>query len=292
MLNQTTRAWCALLILFFTSTPLYAENNQTFINNWREDIDYLHQQLEGRHIDLYHRISKSEFIHELTQLKQGLPTMDQSQITLGLMALVKKIGDGHTQFAYWGSTHHRFPIQLHVSNNKIYLVGISPKHQRLLGMELISIDNTPIQKVIDLITPLLQSVENPYSQMQRLAETIPVSEMLFGLRIIQNPTQTTLMFADTNGVKNFATLSAEKTPALIELKAKPPAGFKKYRTKLAGVDLFLNSTHRVALINFKAYPHHGMSEFASELPDIFSDHKIQKVIIDLRRNGGGNFLSD
>lgn len=294
--SKITR-WPALLILILivTAAPRADEARLSpdAVKAWREDIDYLHKHLERRHINLYHRISKEEFVGELHQIKQRLSELNPSQVPLELMRLVKKIGDGHTQFAYWGQTHHRFPLELQVFDGDLYLVAISPAYKHLLGMQLHKIDKQSTNEIIEQLKPILQSVENPYSEMQRLAETMTVAEVLKGVDIISDIKNAEFSFVDEAGKGHNINLSSQygqNNYMLTELTAKLPTGFVKHRAALKGVHLHLNKTNRTALIRFDSYPHTGMTAFAEELCGFFSDADINNVIIDLRQNGGGDFF--
>lgn len=287
--------WLPLAILIITATSHAdaASLSASAIKAWQEDIDYLHQQLEKRHINLYHRISKEEFTGELNRLKQQLPELDPAGVPLALMRLIKEIGDGHTQFAYWGQTHHHFPLKLQMFDGDLHLVAIPPAYRHLLGMRLGRTNKHPVDVVIDQLKPVLQSVENPYSEMQRLAETMTVAEVLHGTGIISEINNADFSFIDETGREHRISLKSHKAdsaPKLTELRATLPSGFIKHKARLDGVELFLDKKKGIALINFDHYPHTGMTAFAEKLCGIFSDAAIRNVIIDLRRNGGGDFF--
>jgi hypothetical protein len=288
--------WLLLIILTTITAASHADNqimSATMAKDWREDIDYLQQQLEKRHINLYHRVSKEAFTRDLDQLKQQLPELTPSSVPLALMRVVKKIGDGHTQFAYWGQTHHHFPLKLHVFDENLYLVAVTPTYKHLLGMRLDSINQHPVDDVIHQLIPILQSVENPYSEMQRLAETITVAEVLQGLNIIPTYKEAEFGFIDEKGTRHnlrFKSLDSDNSIKLAELIVKLPSGFVRNKASLSGVELYLNNVQQTAMIRFDNYPHTGMTAFSEKLCGVFSDKNIRNVIIDLRRNGGGDFF--
>ncbi len=285
----------ALFFICTLSTSFYAKPStaeSAFVKEWTEDINYLHRQLELRHIDLYHQISKPEFESALNAIKLQLPELNQSQVALELMRLFRKIGDGHTQFAYWGSRHHRFPLELTVFDEKLQVTAIPPKHKQLLGAELVFINGIAIGDIVQRLRPLLQGVENSYSEMQRLAETITVAEMLIGIGIATQDKAVEFGFKDIHGNRFNITLASNK-PGPVEL-ARPgsqaPASFIKHNASIKGVELLLDTKMHTALIRFDSYPESGMSEFAEQLSGIFSQHNIRNLIIDLRENGGGDFF--
>ena len=288
--------WLLLIILTIITAASHAEDqimSATMSKDWHEDIDYLQQQLEKRHINLYHRVSKEDFTRDLDQLKQQLPELTPSSVPLALMRVVKKISDGHTQFAYWGQTHHHFPLKLHVFDENLYLVAVTPGYEHLLGMRLDSVNQHPVDDVIHQLKPILQSVENPYSEMQRLAETITVAEVLQGLNIIPTYKEAEFGFIDEKGQKynvRLKSLESDNSLKLTELTANLPSGFVRNKAGISGVELYLNHAQQTAMIRFDNYPHVGMTAFSEKLCAVFSDKDIRNVIIDLRRNGGGDFF--
>lgn len=274
-------------LLFFTQSSMSLTTE-----DWAEDIDYLYKTLEERHLNLYHKISKEEFTRELNLIKQQF-NQKPGSTPLALMRLFQKIGDGHTQFAYWGNPHHRFPVEFYMDNGKIYLTGISDKHKHLLGMELAAVNDTPTANIIQQLNPLLQAVENTYSQQQRMIETIGVGEMLYWLGIIKNSKEANFYFTDAQG-KNYSiqlkALNADNPAELTRIEPKLPTDFIQYNTRLDGMEMFLNTKMKTAIIRLNTYPHRGMSEFAENLPQIFNQHQVENVVIDLRKNGGGDFF--
>lgn len=286
----------ALLFICTISAFCCADSSPTpndTVARWTEDIDYLHQQLEQRHMNLYHQISKPEFVATLDRIKQVLPTLSQPGISIELMRLFRKIGDGHTQFAYWGNTHHSFPVEFKVFNNKLHLTGITPNYKQLLGMQLVSINGVATERIAQQLKPLLQSVENPYSEMQRLVETISVAEMLAGIGVITAGATVEFGVEDAHGNRFNAHLSSRdssKPAKLVRLSPQVPASFVRHNASITGVELLLDTANKTALIRLDSYPRTGMTAFAEKLAGLFAKHNIRNVIIDLRENGGGDFF--
>lgn len=113
-----------LVSLLLSSTTAICAENKQLIDAWRADIDALHQELETRHINLYNKTTKQEFTRQLTQIKAELPEWSATELRIQLMRVVKQIGDGHTQFAYWGGEHHCYPIELRMFDGELRLIGI------------------------------------------------------------------------------------------------------------------------------------------------------------------------
>jgi len=297
----------ALLIMLCSATTSYAltpsiKDSQTNhlrtkqIEQWREDIDFMQQQLEQRHIHLYHQINADFFSKKLAQIKQQLPSLTETGLTIGLMRLIKQVGDGHTQFAYWGGKHHRYPLELRLFGEDLRLLSIKPEYQHLLGATLVAINGVPIEKVRTLLTPILQGVENSYSERQRLCETINVAEVLHGLKITQDLQGASFTFKHPTGeqhsvILNSLTRPQFKTQAMSSLKPARPINFTLHDISTEGIDLLLSNNGRIAYLDFHHYPtFSAMKDFTDDLIDLLREKKTREVIIDLRNNGGGDFF--
>lgn len=266
------------------------------IEQWHSDIDFMQQQLEQRHIHLYHTISADFFSNELTRIKQQLPFMTETSLTIELMRLMKQVGDGHTQFAYWGGKHHRYPMEVRVFDEELRLIRIEHQYKHLLGATLVAIDDLPIKKIRALLIPILQGVENSYSEKQRLSETINVAEVLHGLKITESLQQANFIFKLPSGEERSIRMSnltprQLQTHAMSSLTPPKPPNFTLHKISTEGIDLLLSNNGQVAYLDFHHYPTFSkMEDFAEDLIGVLRKQKTSNVIIDLRNNGGGDFF--
>lgn len=263
---------------------------------WAMDIDALQRELESRHIDLYHSISRTELTEQLEAIKRQLPELTQPQIMVALMRSIQKVGDGHTQFSYWGALHRRYPLRLRFFEDDLRVVGADSDNQDLLGMRLHRVGETALPEVIERLKPVLMGVENAYSERHQLATTLPAAEVLNGLGIATSIQSAEFVFMDNQDKRHTRLLTsrpADKAQQAVTHTLEPelPESFLPNRRSLEGLGLYLDPAQSVAYIRFDRYPtHRKMERFARELKAEFSRHKIRRVIIDLRYNGGGDFF--
>lgn len=270
--------------------------NTQQIEHWREDIDVMQRELEQRHIHLYHKVSADFFSKEVARIKQQLPAHTETSLRIEFMRLIKQVGDGHTQFAYWGGEHHCYPLELRMFGTELRLIGITQQHQHLLGAILVAIEDVPIAQLLPLITPILQGVENAQSEQQRLIETIRVAEVLQGLNISKSLEQTKFTFKLPDGKLQSVTLNSLSSEQfarhnLSSLKRALPTNFTKHKISNEDIELLLSNNGQTVYLDFHHYPSFfEMKIFAEDLTALLRDKKTRNVIIDLRNNGGGDFF--
>lgn len=292
---QTFRRLLFTFYCIILSSNLFAQDS-SYIKQWTEDIDYYHKTLAQKHIDLYHKISEEDFAKEIHQIKSSVYNSSESEIILQLMALTRKIGDGHTSFPIWGIAHHKYPLAIQKFGNDWRVIQVSRKHQHLLGKKLIKIDDVTIHKIIEKVAPVSQFVENKQSEKTSVAYHLKVAEILFTLGITKKELEATFMFMDDAGQTYPQTLKA------IESKQYESSNFAKFEIAHPSIEKPDSSTtnklwfspignRQAVYIKFGAYPSfEGMNTFATEVLTHLKINATKQLVIDLRGNGGGDFF--
>lgn len=274
-----------------TAPPLTA----TEVQHWRTDIDVFHQQLERRHIHLYHRIDRASFTTELAKLKASLPNLHRHQVMVEMMRITRLIGDGHTQFAWWYGDYYRYPVELMAFGSDWRIVKTAPAHAALLGGRLSAIDDIAIADIVSRLSPIVPGVENAHSLHSNLPYTLRVANVLYGLGITDRLDRARFTVVDDEGRQQVVTLSAlnaeqYRAAVTMPLAQTPPfPGEPLLRT--AGISLSLNRATKTGYIRFDSYPDWPeMERFAEASYQALQANTVRNLVIDLRHNGGGDFF--
>lgn len=285
-----------ILLTFLTISNTFAQSIDQ--KAWTEDIDFYKTNLELKHIDLYNKISKTEFEKEIQQIKAGINTKNDVDIIIDLMRLTRKIGDGHTAFSLRGVKTHLFPFEIYNVNGKWRIIKVTNEHKDLLGKILIKIDGKGINEILKEVSKVAQYIENEQSEVIRTGEYLIISELLFGLKLTKNEFQATFTFLeDVSGKENSILLNA--------LSKKDYYGntdFESYKTIIPELQKPIVTKHdylwfspikdtKGVYIKFESYPSfEEMEKFGESVLNFINENSIEKIVIDLRNNGGGDFF--
>ena len=279
------------LLLACTSNLAWSSDSITD-SHWQEDISIYLEKLEQGHMKLFHTTPKELFHNKVEALLKQLPKLSDNRILVRLMEVTRMVGDGHTSFPLWGPKLHKFPFKLIAIDQRVFVSATTNKNRDLLKNELIAINGRPIVEVFESLAKLVPFAENAYSTQVRVAQYIPMAEVLNGAGFINSDYSASFTFRE-NGESIHKNLSAnvsqkfEKTALL--------SSFNPH-VKVASVDEWLwfssSSDKRSVYVKFQRYTDRdSMTEFAGKLLSFINENQSENLIIDLRNNYGGDFFT-
>lgn len=255
------------------------------------DLDYLCQELEARHKNLYFNITKEEFLRQAEKIRRQLPTMTEADYYYALCSLISRIGDAHTAAHITTFEIPQSPLAYEMSmfEGKWHLLRVLPEHQAYLGYQVTAINHVPIEKVQELAKSLI-SYENEVYLLGAFPQVAGVLEALQYLGVVP-PAETgiTLQIMEDAGSPtqtiSIPALSIDQYLTDWSVSLSPPT--EKLHDyygvqELSPKDLYIQYN---TCAEDPAYP---MADFATQLEQLVQTSNHKKIIIDLRRNSGGN----
>lgn len=290
---KNTILFFALLLFSFASV-----SQELSKDAWLEDLKAYQSGLEEKHIDVYNKISKDDFDEELDKIEASLSDKTDLEITLDLMRLTRKIGDGHTAISVRNLGFHRYPFEVRNFDGDWRVVKVDREHSNLLGLKLVGIENKGIHSVEKKLADVVQFVENEQSLIVRTGENLTSGEVLYALKISEEKTKASFAFSDDSGKKTSVELTAltqqeyyEET-AFSELSAGIPQIAKPKETELDDFWYAPILGTKGLYIHFETYPaFEEMMKIGEEMVAYILENNIRQLVIDLRNNGGGDLYT-
>ena len=283
----------SIIIFFcFLVNLSIAQENRT--ENWQSDLQTYQRELESRHIDLYSNISSANFEIELDQIISKVEALTDWEIAVALMQLTRKIGDGHTSvsFANWATNY--FPFEVKKISGKWRVTKTTYEYSDLLGSTLVKIENFSMVSVEDQLANVAQFVENRYSKTIRIGEYLPLSELLYALKIIESTSKANFTFVDDQGNVIQRSMVSYPKEQLKQLNYRVlhigiPEFEKPQTTDFDYLWFTHDAASKTTYIRFDSYPSfEQMIPFAEKLVGSIIQNQTQHLIIDMRFNGGGD----
>lgn len=281
------------LSIFIVSVfnPLFAQSLKKM--PWKEDLEIYKASLEQSHINLYHSITKADFTKEWNKIYNNIESLSDFEITLKLMHLTRLVNDGHTAVSLRNISTHRFPFEVKWIENRWYVVKTLNKDKHILKASLETINGMPIDIVTQKISKIAQFVENEYSLKDRTGSYLTMAELLFNINMIDSINEATFSFRNNNNELIHLKLNTitndiwENSNLSMVTLSVPEITIPNS----SNPDLWFTSISdtKAVYINFESYPtFEEMQVFGEQLVSYIQKNQMKKVIIDMRKNGGGD----
>lgn len=118
---------------------------------WREDLRFLASEMERRHKNLFHSVSRERFAAAVADLDARIPKLQRHEIIVGMMRIVAMVGDGHTRLDPLKDEAFDFrslPLKLYLFDDGLYVRAASPEFKDLVGARVARFDGVPVDEAL------------------------------------------------------------------------------------------------------------------------------------------------
>jgi hypothetical protein len=280
------------LMLAILLTACTAQNATTNISAdaWRADLRYLAAELPRRHTNAFHTTSRERFAEEVAKLDAAIPRLTNDERVVGLMRTVALVGDGHTHLDLPPS-FPRYPIELHWFGDELRVVAAGVSYPAALGARVIAIGDVPLVDLMKRTTELVPRGETEGRTRETAAMQLTSPEVLHGLGVIADRERAPFVLDKPAGERVTVTLSPARIGDYSSWRmagAEPRPLYLRNLNQVWWTE-FLPDTQTV-YFSFSAYPQEAeFRERANALGKLLDDSRARRLVIDLRRNQGGDF---
>ena len=262
--------------------------------DWQADLEQLANELPLLHKNLFFNQEKEQFNTSIRILKERVKNMDIYTIVMEIAQIVAAVGDAHTMVAV--PRHNRLPFACYWFQEGIFITSTLPEFEDLLNHKVVKIEGLSIDRVIERVSRIVAH-ENRSFLMSQLPEYLICTDILFGLGIADNIKSVKITLENSKNEHLDVIIPTIKygdwqSESLYE-KSRMSTGLPLYRKNK---DKYFwsefNQAKKLLYINYnncKNMPGYTVEEFSHQLiTDIKNNEEIDKLVIDLRNNGGGN----
>lgn len=291
------------LILLVLHQAIQAQDTAR-IHNWNKDLEYLQQELPKKHYNLFATRSKKEFEAGIRAIQAEIPNLTDFQIALKTQQLIARFGDSHTManFTIFLDNKQALPLGLLWAGGNIYIIQTSTRHREILGCRLAAIEQTPVKTVTDSLSTLF-TIDNRAIVKAQIPRFIPYLQLLgfFGFTkgepvtlALQTPAGQDITYnigAEVPDKEHRASFQPDSVSFSMKNRNLFFTGNYDPQAKIyhilynkcwsKEIETEYGNPERAAFMpSFKEFEENIFRTLHQELPD--------KIIFDLRYNGGGN----
>ena len=255
---------------------------------WRADVDYFAKELPKRHKNAYHAITPEQFTAAVASLRTRADRAPDDEMIVGLMQITAMVGDCHTRVNL-SSSLHQYPIGVAQIEGSYRVVRGAASAAALVGGKLRRIDDTPIEAAVARIRTIIsqQEKENDVLIAAFTPQWFSVAEVMHGLGVTKNSASARFTVLLDDGSERSAEVAAIDIAAKPEWRAAATSQPLHRRHMAESLWFTWLEEAKTVYVNFRNYEDLGKK--ARELWSFVDSHPAQKIVIDLRQNGGGDF---
>ena len=275
-----------------TATKDVAKMSRT--EGWKYDLWLLDRELRRIHYAPYKYVNQKDRAVMIRKIDGGISSWSDEKILVEMMRYVASFGDGHTRLSFPKVIRPR--LQFFHFNEGIYVTAAHSDHRSLVGKRLIEVEGKPVESLFPMVEPLI-----PRDNKQGVKGLTPFfitnPSILKGLGLKVEIDKINLTLQAEDGTKEIVAVpcSADFQPKpdwaimprnaeILALKNRSKNYWFEYLPEQKAMYFQYNS-----IANEKEEP---IDKFAKRLFLEIDDKKVEKLIVDVRWNGGGNtFLS-
>lgn len=301
-----------LLVTIVLAVAVNAHAADSDAERWREDLAVLARDLPKHHKEPFHTVTQAEFDAAVAKLHQSIPDLPRNQIIVELARLVASIGDGHTRLGlptfdangYLGLGRdyldadpkigfRQYPLRLYVFDDGIHVIAASAGHESIVGGKVLEIGNAAADVALRAVSKIAFH-DNEMSRTHRAAVAMTVPEVLNALGFIDDMDKGRFVVE-----KDGQRVTIELEPVDVEevltwTDARTQPGTASPRWLKDPVEPYWFEylpESRTLYFQYNAVrqkQEEPLALFFDRLFKFAAEHPVERFVIDLRHNAGGN----
>lgn len=284
------------LVAFLLLTVSAAAADAARDNAWRQDLDTVATELPRRHPNLFFHTPRAVFDQAVSDLRASIPSLSDVEMMLALARIVALPGDAHTSLplSQRNAAFRLLPLTLRWFDDGLYVVGAGPGYERAAGARVLSIGGVPVEQAYAAVAETI-SHENDSWARDRSPGSLVNNDILAGLKFAADNLSARFELRDASG-ETFELEVASATPNIpgpVTPYPDPAGGYTPLWQRQPDVNYwftYLDSSRTLYFAYNKCaqMATQPFSSFNSALWATFDARPVDRLVIDLRNNVGGD----
>jgi len=271
---------------------------------WQEDLRFLQNTVHKDYPFLFKKVTASAFDEAVEEFDKAIPAMQDHEVLIGFAKIIGMFKYGHTRISFSEGPvpYQQLPLYTHHYKDGVYIHGAHKTYEALVGAKILEVEGKPIAQVLEAIYPVVP-VENEQFFKAYGGIYLVVPEVLHAQGITETLKNKITFKLEKEG-KTFATEVTAGEPKHGHLaygEVKPDSDWVGARDQSEN-PYYLKNLEKIYyfeyLPNEKAVyvrhsqiqddPSENIPTFYKRLFEFIDNNEVEKLVLDLRLNGGGN----
>lgn len=271
---------------FATHSPSSDANDR--IEGWRNDFARLYREVERMSVSAEGVGPRPGFLEDLRVLERAIPDIDDGTIFVRLMRLMASLGNGHSSiFPTPGAPFALsvLPIELYAFDEGFFVVGGHAETERWIGAQIVGIGGRDVDAVARDIEAFIPS-DNPIGRRAFLAYGLTIVSVLRDVGVA-NGNEVELTLVDVDGETHRVLVRGED----FRPPPAPPSAGAELSRQNPDLAYWFEPIREAVYVQYNAIVERHdlpLARFLEQLRRHVDEAGVRNLILDLRRNGGGD----
>ncbi len=154
-----------LLCCVFSIVSITAVAAQVTITaaEWQEDLLQLQKTVHSDYPFLFKKIKASDFDAKVAEFYTEIPSLEPHEIPVGFSRIVSLFQYGHTQIPFSSiAKEHVLPINLYQFSDGVFIEGAHNDYVQTVGAKVIAIEGVAIEKALKMVRAVVPAENDQY----------------------------------------------------------------------------------------------------------------------------------
>ena len=277
---------------------------------FRHDLRFMMHEAKRMHYAPFRVTPEAELDAMAERLSADIPNLTDEQVLVRMMAIVRRLGDGHTQIRRGARPSarpspgartailRRMPVHFFLFPEGLYIDGVLAPHNDLVGAKVLKIGDRSAQESLDLAEDIV-SRDNAMTVQSFTPSVLASPPILRGLGIVSGEGPVSLEIEDVLGKTRRVEIAPQEVKRIDQpwINQVPGRGelplTHRHRDKTYWFELLSDQRAIYCQMNGIGTDNSTtMTDFCRKLFDAVAQPEVEALILDLRHNGGGDTFTN
>ena len=295
--------FCHLMVTFICSICWLSSSavaqqklDQAAVEQWRADLRYMAEELPRRHKNLFAAMTREQFEQAIKRLDERIPALNPPQIFVEMLRIVAQVKDGHTRITKRdpsGFAFRRYPLRLFLYRDGLFVQEAAPELARAVGGRVVKIGGATTEQAIRAAREICAHDNEMHIKLW-IPRWLVIPEALHGLGLIEDMERASFVVEQRGeqiaiDLKPVSIFEAEENWVNAHDKVAPPPLWLKDPRNNYWFEYLADS--KTVYVQYNAVAEkkdETIADFAKRLFAFVEANPVDRFVLDIRRNGGGN----
>lgn len=292
------------------ASPISSE----WVEKWTQDLRVAQRAVEEQHPNAFHTLSRDEWDREFDTLVSRLPALAHHEVIVELARIIARIEDGHTRLTLplapgvefmqghsqtppphlHSLVMHPYPVRFAIDSKGLYVRSVGAAHRLALGGRVTRIGRLGVDEALAAVRPTIRR-DNAFQVLHHLPMHLALADLLHARGVTETRYRLRLDVDTPEGLHREIILHRVPSGETVEWiavgdshDAPMPLSQQHPGRNFWLEHLRASSTVYVQFNEVYDAEDEKLRDFAMRLGTVLRENDVENLVVDLRRNRGGN----